>query len=122
MTGIPIGEPIFRTQTGGYVTYSNWLHRIWHPAMRVPVVDGAGKRLKGADGKPLWEPLLDMPLPTPHDVRHSYGSRLADGGLEIHDIMRLMGHLDLRSAQRYIHSGEKRFDRAREALMRARRR
>lgn len=121
MDGAPLGQPIFRTAGGGYVTYTNWLHRIWYPAMRVPVVDGAGKRVRGDDGKPLWEPLLDTPLPTPHDIRHSYGSRLADGGVEIHDIMELMGHADMRSAQRYIHSGEKRFDRAREALKRARR-
>lgn len=121
MDGAPPGAPIFRTAGGGYVTYSNWLHRIWYPALRVPIVDGAGKRTRGDDGKPLWEPLLDLPLPTPHDLRHTYGSRLADGGVEVHDIMALMGHEDMRSAQRYIHSGEKRFDRAREALRKARR-
>lgn len=120
--GLPMTLPGFRTTTGGYVTYSNWLHRIWQPVMRVPVIGKDGKRVKGEDGKLLWEPLLDSPLPTPHDIRHTYGSRLADGGLEVHDIMKLMGHVDLRSAQRYIHSGEKRFDRAREALSRARRR
>lgn len=117
---VPKGTPIFRTAGGGYVTYTNWLHRIWHPTVRVPVFDEGGRRVKGSDGKPLWEPLLEEPLPTPHDIRHSYGSRLADGGLEVHDVMALMGHQDMRSAQRYIHSGEKRFDRAREALRRAR--
>ena len=116
----PRGTPIFRTGGGAYVTYTNWLKRIWYPAMRVPVVDSSGVRVKGDDGKVLWEPLLELPLPTPHDIRHAYGTRLADGGLEVHDVMALMGHEDMRSAQRYLHSGEKRFDRAREAMRRAR--
>jgi site-specific recombinase XerD len=63
---------------------------------------------------------LADPQPTPHDVRHTYGTRLADAGLEQHDRMALMGHRDVRSAQRYVHSGDTRFDRARAALARAR--
>jgi integrase len=63
---------------------------------------------------------LAEPAPTPHDCRHTYGTRLADAGLEQHDRMALMGHKDVRSAMRYTHSGESRFDRARQALKRAR--
>ena len=63
---------------------------------------------------------LDDPQPTPHDLRHTYGTRLADAGVPVHDIMALMGHETLESAQRYMHSGDDRFDRARQALKRAR--
>lgn len=63
---------------------------------------------------------LADPQPTPHDLRHTYGTRMAEAGLESHDRMALMGHRDLRSAQRYTHSGNARFDRARQALARAR--
>lgn len=63
---------------------------------------------------------LADPPPTAHDIRHTYGTRLAEAGLEQHDRMALMGHRDVRSAQRYVHSGDARFDRARAALARAR--
>jgi site-specific recombinase XerD len=71
----------------------------------VPEVAGAG---------------LPEPAPTPHDCRHSYGTRLADDGMEMHDRMALMGHGDVRSGQRYTHSGAGRFDRARAAQKAAR--
>lgn len=64
---------------------------------------------------------LSAPTPTPHDVRHSFGTRLAEAGVEMHDRMALMGHKDVRSGMRYTHSGEARFDRARAALKAARR-
>jgi len=63
---------------------------------------------------------LVEPWPTPHDTRHSFGTRLAEGGVEMHDRMALMGHKDVRSGQRYTHSGESRYDRARAALKAAR--
>jgi integrase len=84
--------------------YATWRARVWRPA------------LLGPDGSPL----LDDPQPTPHDCRHTFGTRLADEGVPLHDIMRLMGHGDMRSVQRYMHSGEERFDRARRALDAAR--
>ncbi|NIL59716.1 phage integrase family protein [Salinispora arenicola] len=91
---------------------------MWRPALQgMPerqMVKGHKFRpaVKGAD--------LDDPQPTPHDLRHSFGTRLADEGVPLHDIMALMGHEDVRSAQRYLHSREERFDRARQALRRAR--
>ena len=59
---------------------------------------------------------LDDPQPTPHDLRHTYGTRLAEGGVQPHEIMRLMGHEHLESTERYLHAGPGHFDRAREAL------
>ncbi|MFY1669533.1 tyrosine-type recombinase/integrase [Plantactinospora sp. WMMB334] len=108
------GGLIYTAPKGGPMLYPTWLRRLWNVALRVPIVDG--------DGKPTgeWEPLIDLPLPTPHDCRHTYGTRLADAGMAPHDRMALMGHKDLRSAQRYTHSGETRFDAARQALKRAR--
>jgi integrase len=65
-------------------------------------------------------PLLEDPQPSPHDTRHTCGTRLADEGVPQHDIMPLMGHKDPRASGRYVHSNEARFDRAREAMKRAR--
>lgn len=38
-----------------------------------------------------------------HDLRHTFGSRLAQAGVDINTIARLMGHKDLKMTQRYIH-------------------
>lgn len=107
------GGLVFTASLGGPMLYPTWLRRVWNAALRVPVLDEQGKRTG-------WTPLMEEPLPTPHDCRHSYGTRLADAGMNLHDRMALMGHEDVRSGQRYTHSGDARFDAAREALRRAR--
>jgi site-specific recombinase XerD len=109
---------MFTAESGGPLRYSNWHRRVWTPALRgLPErvrVRGHAHRaaVPGAE--------LDDPQPTPHDLRHKVGTQLADEGVPIHDIMALMGHEDIRSAQRYLHAREERFDRARQALKRAR--
>lgn len=92
------GGLVFIAPKGGPMLYPTWLRRVWKPAV---------------------EP-LDEPRPTPHDCRHTFGTRMADAGIPQHDRMALMGHKDVRSGQRYTHSGDRRFDAAREALRRAR--
>lgn len=92
------GGLVFTAPKGGSLLYPTWLRRVWRPVVAV----------------------LDKPWPTPHDIRHSFGTRLADAGVPMHDRMALMGHKDTRSGQRYTHSGEGRFDAARNALKRAR--
>jgi integrase len=89
---------VFTASLGGPMRYPTWLRRVWNPSVAP----------------------MAAPRPTPHDCRHTYGTRLADAGLPLHDRMELMGHSDVRSGQRYTHSGDRRFDAAREALRRAR--
>lgn len=86
------------TPGGKRIHYAHWYDGVWAPAL---------ERAKLAD-----------PQPTPHDLRHSYGSWLADRGVPPSDIASLMGHKSLRSVERYIHATEARFDRARAALER----
>lgn len=80
------------------VGYVNWRRRVFAPA-----VLRAG---------------LAAPLPTIHDLRHSYGSWLADAGVPPHEIAALMGHSSLRATERYLHASEVRMSRARAALNR----
>lgn len=40
---------------------------------------------------------------TPHDLRHTYGTRLAQEGFDIYAIAKLLGHKDIRMTQRYAH-------------------
>jgi integrase len=104
--------------------YPTWLRRVWNEGLVEDVPVPQLPRPPGRPGplpRPVRKvPILDDPQPTPHDCRHTYGTRLADEGVPVHDLMALMGHKDMRSAQRYLHSGEERFERAREALRRAR--
>lgn len=112
------GRLLFTSTTSEALRYSNWHRRVWTPALKGlperPVVRGHAYRpaIPGAG--------VDDPQPTPHDLRHTFGTRLANDNVPIHDIMRLLGHEDIRSAQRYLHSQEERFDRARKANVRAR--
>jgi integrase len=90
--------------------YSSWLRRVWQRGL-VEVTE------RGSRGKILaTRTTLEDPQPTPHDMRHTYGTRLGEAGVPVHEIMALMGHETLESAQRYLHAGEDRFKRARDAV------
>lgn len=95
-----IAEPgdvlVFTSPEGAQLRYGNWLRRVWAPALK-----RAG---------------LDDPQPTPHDLRHTYGSWLGEAGMPSGQIAALMGHSTQRSVERYIHATEARFDQARDAL------
>lgn len=102
------GDPV------GVLHYSSWHRRVWQRGL-MEVTERGPRGVIVAQRQ-----TLDDPQPTPHDLRHTYGTRLADGGVPVHDIMALMGHETLESAQRYLHSGDDRHDRAALALKRAR--
>jgi integrase len=87
---------VFTSPEGEHLRYDNWLRRVWYPAL-----ERAG---------------LADPQPTPHDLRHTYGSWLGEAGMPASQIAALMGHAGLRSVERYIHATEARFDQARDAL------
>lgn len=80
----------------------------------------SGLRLVAGLGERRGAGLPD-PQPTPHDLRHTYGTRLGEQGVPPHEITALMGHEDLESVQRYLHAGNDRFGRARAAMRAARR-
>lgn len=99
---------------GTPLNYHNWLKRIWNP--------GLVEIERGKHGKIVSRtPIVEDVQPTPHDCRHTYGTRLAEQGVPEHEIAALMGHSPKSHAtRRYIHAGEVRFDRARDALEKAR--
>jgi integrase len=105
---------VFTALQGGPMRYDTWRDRIWTAVLTVVTERGPRRKILAT------EPLLDDPQPTPHDLRHTYGTRLGEAQVPVHEIMSLMGHADLRSAQRYLHATEDRFERARAARARAR--
>ncbi len=38
-----------------------------------------------------------------HDLRHTFGTRLAQSGVDLYTIAKLLGHRDIRATQRYAH-------------------
>lgn len=92
----PDEELVFTSPQGKRLRYDNWLRRVWQPA--------------------LLTARLPDPQPTPHDLRHTYGSWLGEANVPPKQIATLMGHAGLRSVERYIHATEARFDQARAAL------
>lgn len=113
---LPPTALVFTSQLGKPLRYTRWRARVWVPALTVVTERG------GRNGQHILatRPLLADPQPTPHDMRHTYGTRLAEQGVPQHEIMALMGHKDVRAVQRYLHAGEARFARARKALDAAR--
>ncbi len=51
-----------------------------------------------------------------HDLRHTFASRLVQGGVPLYDVMHLMGHKSLDMVQRYAHLAPDYQDRAIQAL------
>lgn len=90
------GGLLFTDDNGRPLDYSNWRRDVWLPAVKK-----AG---------------LALPLPTAHDLRHTFGTWLAEAGVPQHEIAALMGHRDSRATQRYMHAGDGRYSRALRAL------
>ncbi|HEY9367015.1 site-specific integrase [Streptomyces sp.] len=111
---------VFTSPNGGRIYYGNWLTRVWYPALYgAPAVE-AKRAVRGRAATPAVPARpgakLPDPQPTPHDLRHTYGSWLGEAGMPEGQIAALMGHASRQSVARYVHATEARFDQARAAL------
>lgn len=88
---------LFTNRDGGPVDYYNFRRRVWRPLTREAKL---------------------TPRPRFHDLRHTYGSRLAAYGAPRSEIANLLGHADESTTARYIHAGDdgRRLSLVREAL------
>ncbi len=44
---------------------------------------------------------------SPHKLRHSYGTALANTGRPLHEIQKVMGHASVVTTQLYVHASQK---------------
>lgn len=89
-------ELVFSTPAGEPMDYHNVRKRVW-----VPAVTASG---------------IAEPLPRIHDLRHSAATYLGGNGMPPHELRDVLGHGDLRTLSRYLHSGSPTEDRMRKLL------
>lgn len=127
------GALVFTAPRGGELLYDHWRDNVWlkclvaERGMTAAEIESWKAEQYAAGKKRAWRPrwvvdvpLLGSPQPTPHDLRHTYGTRLGEAGVPQHEIMALMGHDDPESVQRYLHARDGRFDKARAAMVASR--
>lgn len=51
-----------------------------------------------------------------HALRHFSGTRLAESGLGVHEVQKLMRHANIQTTQRYFHADEERMRKALESV------
>jgi integrase len=76
------GQPIFRAPLGGYQRSANYRGRAWLPAT---IAAGIHVERKHPSG-------LTDHWPTPHDIRHTWASRLENAGVPESTRKELLGH------------------------------
>ena len=90
---------VFRTEgqrPGRPMIETNWRRRAWLPAVEA----------------------LAGPKPTPHDLRHTFASRLVADGVDMATVQAALGHESLQTTGRYVHAAPESGARVRAALRR----
>lgn len=130
---VPPGALVFKAPGGGPLLYDNWLKRTWKRGLlrerpMTPQEIDEWKAARVAARQRPWKakwvveaPVVEDPQPTPHDLRHLFGTRLSEAGIPGHERMALMGHDDTRSSKRYENARPGRFDSAKAAMLKFRR-
>lgn len=79
---------IFYSPVGKPWNPSNWFHRCYEPFM-----------------SELHAKHPDVPILSPHELRHTRASLLKEQGVDLYDIQKLLGHRDLTMlSRRYLHT------------------
>jgi site-specific recombinase XerD len=55
-----------------------------------------------------------------YDLRHTYGTRAVEAGIDVFSVAKLMGHADLRTKERYVHLSKAHLEDAQKKIERFR--
>ena len=81
--GIGRDELLFSTEVGTPISRNTFRTRVWLPAVKASGID-FGVRV--------------------HDLRHAHASWLLAGGADLEGVMDRMGHAQIQTTQKYLHS------------------
>jgi site-specific recombinase XerD len=76
-------ELLFRTEVGTPISRNTFRTRVWLPAVKASGID-FGVRV--------------------HDLRHAHASWLLAGGADLKGVMDRMGHAQIQTTQKYLHT------------------
>ena len=94
--GRPSEGYVFAGSTGHLTTMKKSFYK---------ALEAAGIERITAEGRVTW-----------HSLRHSFGSRLGEKNIDAETLRELMGHADLKTTSKYLHTDEKRMRAAIEKL------
>nr|MDT0250468.1 site-specific integrase [Endozoicomonas sp.] len=98
---IPLNEKAF-SMLGSWMNHTQ-------PSTYVFPSPKTGKRLDNiASSWDTIRELSNLPDVRLHDLRHTFGTRLAHAGVDLVTIKELMGHEDLETTARYLHTNDQR--------------
>jgi site-specific recombinase XerD len=75
--------------------------------------------LEPAHQKALRETGIEPPFRL-YDLRHTYGTRAIEAGIDVFSVAKLMGHADLDTTQRYVHLSKGHLEEAQKKIERFR--
>jgi len=55
-----------------------------------------------------------------YDLRHTYGTRAVEAGIDVFSVAKLMGHSDLSTTERYVHLSKDHLEEAQKKIERFR--
>ncbi len=94
--------------TKAFSTLTSWINQS-QPSTYIFPSPKTGKRLDNIDSS--WETLRELSGLNDvrlHDLRHTFGTRLAHASIDLVTIKELMGHENLETTARYLHTNDQR--------------
>jgi len=103
---VPVSDSVCGAIEAYLVRRHNRLEKFCNLEEEALFINKYGGRMKGASIGVSLHKLArraDIPLVTIHQFRHTCASDLLEGGINLTDVQKILGHADISSTMRYLH-------------------